>query len=200
MHTEEWIKNVNPKTVGRIDKRREWFKQHDKPIIMPKASPEFPTSITYPLKEVYERTNSLYFSNGVAYMLAMAYCCDVEQLMMFGCDFSYDRNTNTHDEQGRACCEYWVGRLVEKGCKVGFGSETHFMDSHTRSQGQIYGYHELVTMNFPINGEGKAKFVSPDYTTIPNIELETSPSEDRLGNNTITVDKLSQRSNNEIQL
>jgi hypothetical protein len=200
MHTDEYIDNLKESIKERVTNRRDWMKTHDRTIVMPKSSPEYPTSITYPLKAVFERSNSLYFSNGIAYMLGMAYCCDVEQLMLFGCDFSYDRDTNTHDEQGRACAEYWVGRLVEKGTKVGFGPDTHFMDSYTRSQGKIYGYHELVTMDFPNSGEGKAKFVSPDYITIPDVELETPPSEDRLGDNTITIDKLSQRSNQEIQM
>lgn len=161
MHTPEYLAGTN---CLRANRRREWLTKHghDKPIIMPKALPEFPTSITYPLKQVIERTGSVYFATGLAYPMAMAYCCDVERFRLFGCDFSYLRDTNTHDEQGRACCEYWVGRLVEKGVRVEVSNNTHFLDMQKRSKGRIYGYDEPVTFDYPIDGGG-GKFVGPDY-------------------------------------
>lgn len=162
MHTEEWIADLDDQTKGRCLRRREWLKTHDKPIVMPRAMAIYPTSVTYPLREVIERTGSAYFASGIAYLLAMAICCEVKQLKMFGCDFSYDRDTNTHDEQGRACAEYWVGRLVGSGCDVGVSNNTHFMDGFRRSKGEIYGYHEPVTMDFPVKG-GKGIFVGPNY-------------------------------------
>lgn len=162
MHTEEWVATLKGKTAQRVMRRREWLKDHDKPIVMARAVPELPTSITYPLREVYEAVGSLYFSTGIAYMLALAFACDVKELNMFGCDFSYQRDTNSHDEQGRACAEYWVGRLVQKGCKVAHSGRSHFMDMHKRSEGRIYGYHEPVVMDFPLDG-GRGKLVGPDY-------------------------------------
>jgi hypothetical protein len=144
MHSERWIAEMDEATLIRVMRRRSWLKSHDKPIYMPKAMPEFPTSVTYPLEDVIQKTGSCYFSTGIAYMLAMALCCGVKQLMLWGCDFSYDRNSNSHDEQGRACAEYWVGRLVGAGCHVGSSPGSHFMDGHRRSQGKIYGYDEPV--------------------------------------------------------
>jgi hypothetical protein len=164
MHTDKYIAGLSNDTQERVRRRREWLKNHDKPIVMPKALPDYPTSVTYPLNAVYERTHSMYFATGISYMMALAYVCDVEELLMFGCDFSYSRDTNTHDEQGRACCEYWVGRLIEKGCKVGYTSDTHFMDAARRSEGQIYGFDEKVVMDFPLNGKGYAKLVSPNHS------------------------------------
>jgi hypothetical protein len=165
MHTDRYIAQLgDDDTQIRVRKRREWLKTHDRPIVMPKATKEFPTSVTYPLNAVYERSHSMYFATGIAYMFALAYTCDVEELMCFGCDFSYKRDTNTHDEQGRACAEYWVGRLIEKGCKVGFSSDTHFMDAARRSEGRIYGYDEKVEMDFPTDGKGYAKLVTPNYS------------------------------------
>ncbi len=162
MHSDEWIEQLQPIMRKRVIKRREWLKNYDKPVVMPKAKPEYPTSVTYPLREVIEKTSSVYFGTGMAYMLAMALACEVKRLRMFGCDFSYDRQSNTHDEQGRACCEYWVGRLVGSGCQVGTSTRTHFLDGWNRSKGKIYGYHEPVVMEFPVDG-GKGKFVAPDY-------------------------------------
>jgi hypothetical protein len=162
MHTEAWIYGLKASILERVLSRRRRLKTHDKPIYMPQALPDYPTSVTYPLADVIEKTGSCYFSAGLAYLLAMAYCCNVRRLSMWGCDFSYDRDTNSHDEQGRACCEYWVGRLVGIGCAVSHSASTHFMDSRRRSAGRIYGYDEPVRFDFPIEG-GKGKFVGPDY-------------------------------------
>jgi hypothetical protein len=159
MHTPEWLEERN---IQRALKRRQWLKNHDKPIMMPKALPEYPTSITYPLRTIIEKTRSAYFASGLAYVLAMAYCCEVDRLRLFGCDFSYQRDINTHDEQGRACCEYWVGRLIERGTRVEVTNNTHFLDMINRFQGRIYGYHEKVQFDFPLDG-GPGIFVGPDY-------------------------------------
>lgn len=169
MHDEGWVASMNPMYRERVARRRDFLKTHDRPVIMPKADPTIPTSVAYPLGEVIERTKSVYFATGMAYMLALAYCCEVKHLRLFGTDFSYERDRNTHDEQGRACAEYWVGRLVQQGTKLSTSTRTHFMDGHRRSQGHIYGYHERVEMAFPIDGKGNlvpdahAKFVGPDY-------------------------------------
>lgn len=162
MHTEGWIYRLKHRDLVKIIKRREFLKTHDKPVYMPKALPGFPTSVTYPLREVVETTGSVYFSTGMSYMLAMAFCCDVEELMLWGCDFAYDPKLSKVNEPGRECCEYWVGRLVQKGCRVAHSQHTHFMDMHKRSRGIIYGYDEPVTMDVPLDG-GKARFVGPDY-------------------------------------
>lgn len=179
MHTDEWIAKMDEKTKERAIRRREWLVNHDRPIIMPKAKPELPTSITFPLGEVIELTKSVYFATGASYMLALAYVCDVKYLKLFGCDFSYDRNTNTHDEQGRACAEYWIGRLVQRGTKVATPTNSHLMDGFRRSQGLIYGYHERVAMDFPTDEKGgivqgaHGKFVGPNYTGISHAHVVT---------------------------
>jgi hypothetical protein len=165
MHEPKWLEAMeqkDPKGFSRISRRREWLKKHDKPIIMPRHRPEWPTSLTYPLRRVVEETHSCYFATGVAYMLAAAKICKVKTLKLFGCDFSYCRDTNTHDEQGRACCEYWLGRIIESGTRVEVTTNTHLLDMITRSQGRIYGYDEQVTFEFPNTG-GMGRFIGPDY-------------------------------------
>ncbi len=163
MHEPAWLeRHCKARKTDVPLKRREWLKTHDKPIVMPKADPDFPTSVTYPLKKVVEMVGTPYFANGMSYPLALAMCCGVKQLKLFGVDFSYDRDRNTHDEQGRACAEYWIGRLVQTGCNVGHPKATHLLDSHNRSQGTIYGYEAKMEFDFPAEG-GKGVFVGPDY-------------------------------------
>jgi hypothetical protein len=161
MHTKEWLEQRKGK-LAHVLRRREWAKGHDKPIVMAKSDPEIPNSFTYPLRAVIEKTHSYYFSGGLAYPLAYAHACDVKRFRIFGADFSYNRDTNTHDEQGRACAEYWIGRMVEKGVRVEYSKDTHFMDMHKRGKGHIYGYHEQVEVDLPDDG-GQGRFVGPDY-------------------------------------
>lgn len=180
MHSLKWLTD---RKIERALKRHEYLKKHDKPIMMPKYDPEIPMSVTFPLKEIIEKTNSAYFSCGAAYPLAMAYCCDVEILRIFGFDFSYERDTNTHDEQGRACAEYWIGRLVQKGVRIEVTNNTHFLDMKTRSTGQIYGYDEPLQFDFPING-GKGTFVGPDYINISDNSNNIIQLTERIHNGT----------------
>jgi hypothetical protein len=163
MHERGWLERhcANGKGDAPL-KRREWLKTHDKPVVMPRRDPEIPMSVQYPLKKVVEMVGTPYFSNGMAYPLAMALCCGVKHLKMFGVDFSYDRDMNTHDEQGRACCEFWLGRLVHSGCNIAHSQNTHLMDANTRADGTIYGYDSKMTFDFP-KGGGRGVFVGPDY-------------------------------------
>jgi hypothetical protein len=146
MHTPEWL-DEKIRQAGKPDaplKRREWMKDHDRPIVMPEANPDYPTSIAYPWEEVIENVGTPYFANGMAYPLALAMASGVKQIKLFGIDFSYARDTATHDEQGRACCEYWIGRMIERGVKVGHSNVTHLLDANTRQDGSVYGYHKKL--------------------------------------------------------
>ncbi len=167
MHTAKYLENhkktSKESNLQRIDRRREWLKTHNKPIIMAQADPDIPNSLTYPLKKVVEGTNSCYFATGVAYMLALAYMAKVKKLGLFGVDFSYDRDKQTHYEVGQRCCEYWLGRLLERGCSIELPNDTHLLDmKHRTTKGTIYGYDEPLEFEFPIGG-GMGKFIGPDY-------------------------------------
>ena len=168
IHTPEWLKeqaerkqNANAAPVAR----REWMQHHDRPIVLAQRDPLIPTSLTFPLKSVIERTNSAYFTTGLSYMFACVWIVKPRILRLFGCDFTYDREVATHDEPGRACCEYWVGRIIERGTKIETSNSTHFLDMKMRSTGHLYGYHEPAMFSVdPANKQLPPVFVSPDYS------------------------------------
>jgi hypothetical protein len=156
MHTDEYLqaqfdaetkagKVIHP---DRVFNRRKWMKEHPgKPLVMAKADPEIPTSVTYPLKKVVETSNCAYFDTGLAYMIAAAiYLCKVESIGLYGCDYSYNIPGQDAKEDGQACAEFWVG--VAKGMIQ-------------RENGRLYGYHEKLA--FEINDDGTGKFIGPDY-------------------------------------
>lgn len=165
VHVPEWLnnqatrkQNPNPAPVGR----RVWMQKHDRPIVLAKADPLIPTSLTFPLKSVIERTKSSYFTTGMAYMFACVWIVRPKVLRLFGCDFTYDREAKTHDEPGRACCEWWCGRLVERGVKIEISNNTHFLDMKMRGTGHLYGYNEPSM--FTAEPGKEPTFVSPDYS------------------------------------
>lgn len=160
MHTDAYVETLKPETRALVHRRREALKAYDRPIMMPKAHPDLPTSVTFPLREVVECTGSTFFANGLSYLLAMALCCHVKRLQMYGCDLAY--RDDHHPKQGLACCEYWIGRLVGAGCHVGSSPNGHFANGWRRGSGAIYGYDEPVRFEYSIGGD-KPKFVGPDY-------------------------------------
>jgi hypothetical protein len=144
MHTEEYVFSQDEVTLNRILARRKWLETHNKPVVMPKALPRYPTSLSYPLKLVHEKTNSDYFACGMAYMLAMAFLCDVKLMIIMGCDYiaqKTDRDGTVRMEDGRACVEYWIGRMAERGCKFMVTEKSPLCGASTRGSGKVYGYH-----------------------------------------------------------
>lgn len=155
MHTPEYIDALPENEAHKIRVRRDQLVNHDKPIIMARAVATHPTSVTFPLGEVVDLTQSNYFLNGMAYMLATALCCKVKRLSLFGVDM-----LGPEHALGRACILYWLGRLIESGCQVGPSSTTDLIDALRRGSGSIYGYHEPITFEY---GGVEPRFAGPDY-------------------------------------
>lgn len=145
MHTEEYIANLTELDRARIAVRRKHLESHDRPIVTP---------YNFPLKEVIEQTQSDWFNNGMAYMLAAALCCKVEQLFLYGVDF-----VGPKFEDQRACTMYWLGRLIQSGCRVG-GSCKVLEQLGRQTGAQLYGYHEPAMYEW---GGVEPKFIGPDY-------------------------------------
>ena len=183
MHTEEYIYSQDTKQLKKILGRRKFLKTHDKPILMPRALPEYPTSVTYPLRLVVEQTRCNYFNNTGAYMMALAYLCGVRELIIFGMDYAAEKDDGSlYVENGRACVEYWLGRLTESGCLVVLTEGTRLMDSQSHSKtGAIYGYH--LPLKVEPEGLHGVKFLGPTLEQLgapkPEIIVEKTPKNKR---------------------
>jgi hypothetical protein len=163
MHTEEYIEQQEDTKRERIAERRGWMKIHNKPIVMPKALDDYPTSMTYPLKLVMDTLKTDYFTNGMAYMLALACLCEVKMIYMIGADYMVAKpDGRVFVEDGRACLEYWLGRLVERGCQVRVTDKSALLAANVRGNRMIYGYHNPVVTY--TNDEGNQVLQYPDFT------------------------------------
>jgi hypothetical protein len=156
MHTEEYCHRQEDGRLALILARRKQFETHDKPVVMPKASPLYPTSQGFPLRLVVEALRSDYFANGMCYMLALAMLCGVKHLSLIGADFTLERDEPDKEfrrfvEDGRACVEYWLGRLVERGCEVVVTDKSPVLMANQRANRMIYGYHVPLPEAFDVD-------------------------------------------------
>lgn len=102
--------------------------------------------VEYPLDAIKERLGGFaYFNNTVAYAIALAIHEGVEQLMLFGCDFTYP-NIETA-ESGRGCAEFWIGVALARGMQIVIGGSSTLLDQH--SGRQLYGYPKVEVTECP---------------------------------------------------
>lgn len=114
MHSPEWSgKNLEPSVWKE---QEQFFKtDHGKPLYMLQQYPDYPSSLKYPKEEIVTRFGRSYFTNGIAYMLAMALHVDrFEEIQLWGIDMRH----NEEYALQRPCTEYWIGKAEGMGIKV----------------------------------------------------------------------------------
>ena len=101
--------------------------------------------VEYPLAPVLSATGGPpYFTSTVPYAIAMALAGkaaglpeDVTELSPFGIDYSHVNAIKA--EVGRSCCEFWLGRCIERGIHLKLPPETWLLGTSSR-HGNLYGY------------------------------------------------------------
>lgn len=131
------------------------------PLVLAEALEEYPTSVEYPLAEVFAAFNETYFNNTTAYMIAFAMLCGVKTIRMFGTDYNY--NGHRVFENGRPCTEYWLGRARERGIEVFVTPNGNLMDASLRKSDGVYGYTLQPLAELDADGKvcGIKDFVDP---------------------------------------
>jgi len=114
----------------------------DYPIYSCELDERVPSVEEYPLKQVVRHAESAYLNNTVAYAIAYALWSKVKQISIFGVDFTYQ--TNMHfAEAGRGCVEFWIGKCINQGIKVGIAPRSSLLDTDVDTKHKLYGYHRL---------------------------------------------------------
>ena len=121
---------------------RKWLPKTDTPIYSCELDDRAPSVIDYPLEEVINDAKCAYLNNTVAFAIAYAHYQRVGTVNLFGIDFSYKGNVH-FAEQGRACCEYWIAKCIEKGINVGVAPQSSLLDTNLPLVEKLYGYHRL---------------------------------------------------------
>ena len=114
----------------------------DYPIYSCELDERVPAVEEYPLKQIIKHSRSAYLNNTVAYAIAYALWSKVKQISIFGVDFTYQ--TNMHfAEAGRGCVEFWIGKCINQGIKVGISPRSSLLDTDVDTKNKLYGYHRL---------------------------------------------------------
>ncbi len=84
------------------------------PIFMRKHYDDIPTSIPYPIETIVQEFGR-YFTNSVAYMLALAFRNNYDEVLLYGVEMEHGTE---YVDQARSVI-YFIGLLMGKGVKVG---------------------------------------------------------------------------------
>jgi hypothetical protein len=155
------------------------------PVITSIARPSVvPNSFDYPIDEVSQLSIPVfgkpYLNNGVAMAIAYALLIGVQDLSIYGADFSYPNRDFA--ESGRACVESWLTLAGIRGMNIQLCPMTSLMDS-VKDHG-IYGYAEQPEVTLPDGRKFKyvkqsnmvnGKYIPEDSSGAKNAANQTTP-------------------------
>jgi hypothetical protein len=110
----------------------------------------------YPIEALIKDTECGYINNTVAYAIAFACWNQVGNVNLFGADFTYKGNLY-FAEMGRACCEYWLAKCMERGIGVEIAVRSNLLDANVDLKDKLYGYHRLPDPVVSYSEDGKMK-------------------------------------------
>lgn len=124
----------------RVGAMLEAMKRFEGPIYTSTPEPEWPTMVGFPLLDIANKYDSLYFTTTPPYAAAFAGLNEVEEVSVYGCDYTWPGVAGA--EQGRACMEYWLGRLKSQGVNIRVADGSTLLDNRFNSRDDIklYGY------------------------------------------------------------
>lgn len=152
---------------GHVARMMQWLKKHPGPIYTSRLHPDYPGLVEFPLQEVLNNGGFSYFNNTAAYAIAYAIHIGVKTISLFGLDFT---RANVHTaEQGRACCEFWLGIAAARGMVIYCPENTSLMDACVPESHKPYGY-DCVEVLIEDDTHGKAKVTFKDREIIPTAQ------------------------------
>lgn len=123
----------------------EALKSFKKPIITTVCSPDVHACYTYPAADILDclrdRTgqpvSDPYWHNSVPMVVAYAWFIGVEELTLWGCDYTMSDGRVIEDD--RANLEYWVGFARACGMRVGVPTESTLLNQ-AKTGGRLHVY------------------------------------------------------------
>jgi len=135
--------------LQRDYKTIDWMARQKFPIYMIEKHKDVPASVKYPKSEIVEAFGT-YFTNAIAWMLALAIHKEPDEIHLYGCDMS------TKDEYAvqRPCLEYFIGIARGAGIRVYIPPSSDLLKSS-----RLYGFEEAnhltekSTANIALNNQ-----------------------------------------------
>lgn len=161
---------------GKVGAMLEWMKKHPGPIYTSRTHPDYPGLVEFPLEAVLNTVKRPYMNSTVACAITLFIhemaerkkqgINEPEELACFGVDFTYPNMRAA--EEGRACCEFWLGVAQERGAKIIVPKSSSLLD--TCKPGQIYGYDTLSIEMTNDKGNISLKFTERNDADLPTAE------------------------------
>lgn len=131
------------KPDGNIAAMVRWLKTHPGPVYTSIVREGYPGLVAFPLEDVLNRKHdgnggAPYFNSTAAYAIAFAVHIGVKRLSLFGLDYTLPNRH--HAEQGRACCEFWLGIAAARGIEITIPDSSPMMDACEPAERRLYGY------------------------------------------------------------
>jgi hypothetical protein len=139
----------------------KWLAANTVPILMQDRYPEVPASIKYPKGRIlleYADARA-YFTNHVAWMIALALTEGVTTIGLFGVNYGAETEYNTQ----RGSCEYWLGRAAGKGVRIVLPEQCTLL----REPALLYGYESHDVETGQLKAAYKRKEWKPQDTIRP---------------------------------
>jgi len=110
------------------------------PVYSTAAYEEFPMLVKYPLEAVKEKLGAFadWIDTTVSYAIALAITEGFEEIILYGCDFTYPDNHAA--EQGHACAVRLVTFANFMGIKVQVARSSTFMAANVNPEARLYGF------------------------------------------------------------
>lgn len=155
----------------------EWLKTITIPVVTSRPHPDYPALEPFPLIEVLNDFKYGYFNSTAAYAVAYAIWLGVEQISLFGCDYTYP---NAHDaEKGRACVEFWLGMAAERSIRITVPKNTTLLDALHTQRERFYGY-DTLDLAIRRTADGRIDIEFTERADVPTAEqVEAAYDHDR---------------------
>jgi len=122
------------------------------PVYMVRKFAEVPNGVIYPLDEIVKEFGKYflnsnhvkYFTNSIAYMIALAIYEKFEEIHVYGVDMATSGVDNEYAKQ-RPSCEFWLGVAIGRGIKIHVPDESDLLKTR-----YLYGFEDDEKSSFDL--------------------------------------------------
>jgi hypothetical protein len=169
LHRRECWQKSNNKGIAYT----RWLERNTIPIYMQQRFPDVPASVPYPLARIRAEFRP-YFTNHVAYMIALALVEGVTHMGFYGVNYGFNlekgKSTNNADmEYGtqRGSCEYWMGQAEGRGVHLVIPEGSTLLQDPK----ELYGYESHDAEGKLVPAYCRRTWMRPEYVA----QLPTGP-------------------------
>lgn len=146
----------------------KWLKTHPGPVYTSIVREGYPGMVPFPLEEVlnggHDNGGVPYFNSTAAYAIAYAIHIKARKISLWGLDYTLPNRHRA--EQGRACCEFWLGIAAARGIEIMVPPSTSLLDACAPDPERLYGY-DCVDVRLEDQDDGSVKVRMSARETIP---------------------------------